>query len=74
MPSLPCNMSTLDRVLRSTAATAFILLVVLTDHLADAPALALGGCGFAALNIFAGITGFCLMYRFTGTDSRRQGA
>lgn len=70
MRKLSCNMGTTDRVIRGVLAASFIALVTLTDHLADAPFIAIGGTAFALLNIFAATTAFCPMYRFTGSDTR----
>lgn len=65
-----CNMGRVDRGVRFALATTFIGIVLFTDHFADARLLAVLGCAFAVLNLFAVATGHCLMYRFTGTDTR----
>lgn len=70
MPDLFCNMSRLDRSLRGVFAVAFLVVVLFTDHMSDAPTLAVAGSVFAVVNLFAVGTGHCLMYRFTGTDTK----
>jgi hypothetical protein len=67
---LSCNMGRFDRGVRFVLATTFIGIVLFTDHFSDARVLAALGLAFAGLNVFAVVTGHCLMYRFTGTDTR----
>jgi hypothetical protein len=73
-PRLRCNMGFLDRSVRAVAVVAFALTVGLTDHLSGEPALVFAGGAFSALNLFAILTGFCPMYVFTDTDTRRKNA
>lgn len=72
MKNLACNMGPGDRGIRFVMASAFLGLVLFTDHFADARLLALAGVAFACVNLFAVVTGHCLMYRFTGTDTRSR--
>ena len=66
------NMGPVDRVLRTIFALGLLYSVGFSNFLAGEPFLQLLAVAFSFLNLFAVSTRWCVMYCFTGTDTRSK--
>ncbi len=68
------NMGPWDRLLRGVLASSILGVSLATNYLDSDLILSVLAYGFAALNVFAVISGICPMYFLTGTDTRGPAA